>query len=147
MAHTTFISYKYSESRGLRDKIISKLGDSAKYYRGEDSFSDNLSSFRAETIKSHLKEMINLSSVIIVILSPNMRLSKWMEWEIQYSLRRQSRDGRYSNPSGIVCVIKKDEYNIFNPYQWFLSYYGYNSYLLFDVIKSSLDFVRGFIAL
>lgn len=29
MAHKTFISYKYSEARELRDKIIEALGDDA----------------------------------------------------------------------------------------------------------------------
>lgn len=32
MAHKTFISYKYSEARGLRDKIIQALGKDASYY-------------------------------------------------------------------------------------------------------------------
>ena len=34
MARKTFISYKYSEAQILRNKIITKLGDDAKYYRG-----------------------------------------------------------------------------------------------------------------
>lgn len=33
-AHKTFISYKYSESCGLRDDIISALGEEASYYKG-----------------------------------------------------------------------------------------------------------------
>lgn len=36
MAHKTFISYKYSESRWLRDDIIDALGDDATYYKGEN---------------------------------------------------------------------------------------------------------------
>ena len=36
MAHKTFISYKYSESRGLRDTIIGALGKDATYYKGEN---------------------------------------------------------------------------------------------------------------
>ena len=36
MAHKTFISYKYSESRELRDKIIGALGKDATYYKGEN---------------------------------------------------------------------------------------------------------------
>lgn len=42
MAHKTFISYKYSEARGLRDRIIASLGDDATYYRGETSDSPDL---------------------------------------------------------------------------------------------------------
>ena len=32
MAHKTFISYKYSESRELRDRIIQAMGSDAAYY-------------------------------------------------------------------------------------------------------------------
>lgn len=31
--HKTFVSYKYSESQDLRDKIIEVLGDDATYYK------------------------------------------------------------------------------------------------------------------
>ena len=37
MAHKTFISYKYSESQDLRDRIIDALGEDATYYKGETS--------------------------------------------------------------------------------------------------------------
>lgn len=33
MAHKTFISYKYSDAKGLRDRIIESLGSDATYYR------------------------------------------------------------------------------------------------------------------
>ncbi len=58
MARKTFISYKYSEAQTLRNKIITKLGDDAKYYRGEDGYSEDLSSYKAETIKNRLSDMI-----------------------------------------------------------------------------------------
>ena len=51
MTHKTFISYKYSEAQELRDDIINALGDDATYYKGEDGYSDDLSSYKAETIK------------------------------------------------------------------------------------------------
>lgn len=37
MAHKTFISYKYSESQELRDRIIQAMGSDAAYYTGETS--------------------------------------------------------------------------------------------------------------
>ena len=43
MAHKTFISYKYSEAKSLRDKIIARLGDNASYYQGETSESTDYS--------------------------------------------------------------------------------------------------------
>ena len=42
MVHKTFISYKYSEARNLRDDIIEALGDDATYYKGETSDSPDL---------------------------------------------------------------------------------------------------------
>ena len=43
MAHKTFISYKYSEARALRDMIINALpNDYAQYYMGETSDSPDM---------------------------------------------------------------------------------------------------------
>lgn len=87
MARKTFISYKYSESRDLRDRILDALREDAIYYQGETSDSPDMSDSKTETIKN-LKNMIYGSSVTIVIVSPNMRKSKWIDWEISYSLKR-----------------------------------------------------------
>ena len=58
MAHKTFISYKYSEARNLRDRIIKALGDDAAYYQGETSDSPNLTDTSTENIKKNLKKRI-----------------------------------------------------------------------------------------
>ena len=108
MAHKTFISYKYSDARGLRDRIIAALGDDATYYKGEDGYSDDLSSFKAETIKEYLKEMLFDTTVTIVAISPGMLQSKWIDWEIEYSLREYTRNGISSHTNGIVGVIMND---------------------------------------
>ena len=42
MTHKTFISYKWSEARKLRDDIIDVLGKDASYYNGEKSDSPDL---------------------------------------------------------------------------------------------------------
>ncbi len=107
MAHKTFISYKYSEAKGLRDDIIDALGDNATYYQGETSESPDLTDLTTETIREHLKDMIFDTTVTIVILSPNMKDSKWIDWEIEYSLREYSRDGKTSKSNGVVAVIQK----------------------------------------
>ena len=77
MAHKTFISYKYSESRELRDRIINALGDDAQYYQGENGFSPNMSDDKDETIWNYLKDMIWGTSVTIVIISPHMTESDY----------------------------------------------------------------------
>jgi len=107
MAHKTFISYKYSEARDLRDKIIRALGDDATYYRGEDGYSDDMSSLAASTIKTKLADMMYDTSVTILILSPHMKESKWIDWELSYCLKDNSRKDRTSHTNGIVAVIQK----------------------------------------
>ncbi|WP_277376113.1 TIR domain-containing protein [Paenibacillus polymyxa] len=119
MARKTFISYKYSEAQGTRDKILGALGMDARYYQGETSTSPNLTDRKTETIKNHLKKMIFDTSVTIVVISPNMKLSNWINWEIEYSLRETTREDRTSRSNGIVGVIQKDYY--FGGYGWILN--------------------------
>jgi len=107
MAHKTFISYKYSEARNLRNEIIDTLGDDATYYQGETSSSPDLSDTSTENIKKNLTDMMYDTSVTIVILSPNMKSSKWIDWEIEYSLKNITRKGRTSHTNGVVGVIMK----------------------------------------
>ncbi|WP_415943713.1 TIR domain-containing protein [Megasphaera elsdenii] len=115
MAHKTFISYKYSEAQKLRDSIINALGDDATYYKGETSDSPDLTDTTTDNIKRHLTDMMYDTSVTIVIISPNMKQSKWIDWEIEYSLKSITRNDRTSHPNGIVGVIMK--YN--GGYDWF----------------------------
>lgn len=106
MAHKTFISYKYSESQDLRDRIIDSLGKDSKFYQGETSDSPDLTDTTTDTIRTHLKEMIFSTSVMIVILSPHMKESKWMDWEIKYALKDISHEGSQSHSNGILGIIK-----------------------------------------
>lgn len=107
MAHKTFISYKYSEARDLRDRIIDSLGDDAVFYKGETSDSPDMTDLKTDTIKQSLKDMLFDTTVTIVIISPHMTESEWIDWEIEYSLREYSRDGVTSSPNGLVGVIQK----------------------------------------
>lgn len=115
MAHKTFISYKWDEARDLRDKIINSLNEDATYYQGETSDSPDLSDTSTENIKKHLAEMMYDTSVTIVILSPHMTESNWIDWEIEYSLKQITRKNRTSHTNGIVGVIMK----INGSYDWF----------------------------
>lgn len=115
MAHKTFISYKYSEARVLRDNIIDTLGDDAIYYKGETSDSPDLTDTSTENIKEALKDMMYDTSVTIVIISPNIKSSNWIDWEIEYSLKNITRKNRTSHTNGVVGVIMK--YN--GGYDWF----------------------------
>ena len=114
MSHKTFISYKYSEARELRDKIINSLGD-VTYYKGETSYSPDLTDESTEHIKEKLKNMMYDTSVTVVILSPNMTDSKWIDWELEYCLKNIVRKNRTSCTNGIVGVIQKVD----GDYSWF----------------------------
>lgn len=117
MARKTFISYKYSESKNLRDRIVEAMGDDAIFYKGETADSPDLTDLTAETIKNNLKNMMFNTSVTIVVLSPNMTQSKWIDWEIEYTLKEIERDGRASGCNGVICVISK----VNGSYDWLVT--------------------------
>ena len=102
MARKTFISYKYSESRNLRDRIIDALGEDSSYYQGETSDSDDMSDETNQSITEVLKDMIFDTSVTIVILSPKMTESHWIDWEIEYSLKAITRGEKTSHTNGML---------------------------------------------
>jgi len=114
MARKTFISYKYSETQNLRDKILKALGDDAQYYQGETSDSPDLTDTTTDNIKKNLRDMIYGTSVTIVIVSPNMTKSSWIDWEIEYSLKETRRSDKTSRTNGVVGIIMK--YN--GGYDW-----------------------------
>ncbi len=116
MARKTFVSYKYEEACDLRDEIIKCLGDDAIYYTGETSESPDLTDETAEKIKESLKNMMYNTSVTIVILSPSMKKSKWIDWELEYCLKEITRKDRTSKTNGIVAVVMKYE----GKYEWLI---------------------------
>jgi hypothetical protein len=118
MAHKTFISYKYSEAQDTRDDIIKALGKDASYYEGETSDSPDLTDLKTSTIKKKLTDMMFNTSVLIVVISPNIKKSKWIDWEIEYCLQDKTRQERTSHTNGVVAVIKK--YN--NGYDWLVNH-------------------------
>lgn len=107
MARKTFVSYKYSEAQDLRDAILEALGDDATFYQGETSDSPNMTDTSTENIKNNLTDMMFHTSVTIVIISPAIKQSKWIDWEIEYCLKEISREGRTSQTNGVVGVIQK----------------------------------------
>ncbi len=143
MAHKTFISYKYSEARNLRDRIIESLGADAIYYQGETSDSPDLSDTSTENIKKNLTDMMYDTSVTIVIVSPHMKNSNWIDGEIEYSLKNISRKNRKSHTNGVVGVIQKVNGN----YSWLeepgtnchgIPVVSYHSEKLYEIINKNM---------
>lgn len=96
-----------SEAQKLRDDIIDALKEKASYYKGETSDSPDLTDTTTDNIKKNLRDMMYDTSVTIVIISPHMKESKWIDWEIEYCLKDETRKGRTSHNNGIVGVIMK----------------------------------------
>lgn len=104
MGRKVFVSYKYSDAVTTREEIRKKLGNDGHFYNGEKGF---VALDKADsTIKEYLKEMIFGTSVTVVVISPLVKYSDWVDWEVRYSLRQPSRDGTTSFRNGIVCVIQ-----------------------------------------
>ncbi len=106
------------------------------------SDSPDLTDTSTETIKRNLRNMMYDTSVTIVILSPDIKQSKWIDWEIEYSLKSISRKDRTSHTNGVVGVIMK----VNGSYDWLkylvkeddgctVSYY--HSEKLYDIINKN----------
>jgi Thoeris protein ThsB, TIR-like domain len=118
MARRTFISYKYSEAQETRDDILESLGKDAIHYMGETSDSPDISDTKTDNIKKRLKDMMYDTSVTIVIVTPKIKQSKWIDWEIEYSLKEITRNDRTSRSNGIVGVIQK----VNGSYDWLVKF-------------------------
>ena len=142
MVRKTFISYKYNEAQNLRDAIITALGKDATFYQGETSDSPDMTDLKTDTIKKNLTDMMFHTSVTIVIITPNIKQSKWIDWEIEYCLKEISREDRTSKTNGIVAVIQK----VNGGYDWYkssnlnsdgCSSTSYLEHLVYDIIKNN----------
>lgn len=82
------------------------------------------------------------TSVTIVIISPNMKESKWIDWEIEYCLKNITRKDRTSHTNGVVGVIMKHN----GGYDWFktttkkddgCTSSSYREELVYDIINNN----------
>jgi hypothetical protein len=128
MGHKIFVSYKYSDrcvqslagqlfgttARHYVDSLSNVLEAQDHIYKGEDD-GQSLADFRESTITSKLREKIFDSTITIVLISRGMKdlfkedNDQWIPWEVAYSLRQKSREGRLSTPNALIGVVLPDE--------------------------------------
>jgi hypothetical protein len=131
MARKIFVSYKYGDvavqrlphvgllvmptARNYVDYLHAHLDLNDHIIKGENDGED-LSGFKEDTIASRLRDKIYDSTITVVLVSKGMKdlylseSDQWIPWEISYSLKEHSREGRTSGTNAVVAVILPDEH-------------------------------------
>ncbi|WP_026706630.1 TIR domain-containing protein [Flavobacterium soli] len=168
MGRKIFVSYKYGDTyvedldiyedtffgkqkvqtkaRHYVDELAGILSKEDHIYKGEND-GQSLANFSDEYIASSLRDKIYDSSITIVLVSKGMKhiwqaeKDQWMPWEISYSLKEYTRNGRTSLSNGILVVVLPDE---FGSYEYYLTHNGvcncttYNTPFLFQILRDNM---------
>lgn len=161
MGYKIFVSYKYSDSdvrkidriskttvRDYVDILQNKISSSDNLNKGEKD-NESLSQFKDETIRTKLKDKIYDSSITAILLSKNMKDqsqvegNQWIPWEVSYSLRNKTREGKTSKTNAMLAIVLPD---VNSQYKYFLEEHYcpqcettlHRTNTLFKVIKDNM---------
>lgn len=168
MGRKIFVSYKYSDinvqdlnlyqntyfglqkihttARHYVDKLSEIIETDDHIYKGEDD-GQSLSGFSDEFISSVLRDKIYDSSITIVFVSKGMKdvrkneRDQWMPWEISYSLKEYSRNGRTSLSNAVIAIVLPDQYGSYDYYithDTICNCKSLNTPFLFDILKFNM---------
>jgi hypothetical protein len=173
MGRKVFVSYKYADSKvkdlGLYedtfrgrvkiqttarprhyvDKLSDALEEDDHIYKGEDD-DESMEDLADTTIGSKLGDKIFDSTVTVVLISKGMKESipekdQWIPWEISYSLKGQSRQGKKSKTNGVIAVVLPDENNSYEYYitrDEVCNCRNLNTAFLFQILSDNMFNVR-----
>jgi hypothetical protein len=161
MGKKIFVSYKFADSnvyplsrqwsstvRDYVDEIEDYLDLTDDIYKGESN-DDDLSGLSDDAIWRSLKDRIFDSSITIVMISPDMKLSRrtdkaqWIPWEISFSLKETTRNDRTSHSNTVFAVVLPDSNN---SYSYFIedntccnsNCRTLKTYTLFSILKNNM---------
>ncbi|WP_259069943.1 TIR domain-containing protein [Mucilaginibacter sp. X4EP1] len=158
MGRKIFITYKYGDTnvRALPNIFYTKARDYVTALQakidGEDHINkgeldgESLEHFEDEAIASSLRNKIYDSSITIVLISPTMKTTapekdQWIPWEISYSLKEHSRNGRTSLSNALLAVVLPDmlgSYNYFMTSNAACNSITYHTDRLFSILARNM---------